>query len=113
MKPSRDFALEVYFAEWEFKARYNIGGSDLQSMTLSELLEFADPEDRKAWENLYLGYTESEGSPELREAIAGTYDHLCPDDILCFAGAEEGIFCAMHALLKPGDHALVLSLIHI
>ena len=107
MKPSRDFALEVYFAEWEFKARYNIGGSDLQSMTLSELLEFADPEDRKAWENLYLGYIEPEGSPELREVIAGTYDHLSPDDILCFAGAEEGIFCAMHALLKPGDHALV------
>ena len=108
MKPSRNFALEVYFAEWEFKARYNIGGSDLQSMTLSELLEFADPGDRTVYENLYLGYTETQGSPELREAIADTYDHLSPDDILCFAGAEEGIFCAMHALLKPEDHALVV-----
>ena len=107
MKPSRDFALEVYFSKWEFKARYNIGGSDLQSITLTELLKFADSKDRKAWESLYLGYTETEGAPELREAIADTYDHITADQILCFAGAEEGIFCAMHALLKPGDHALV------
>jgi len=107
MKPSKDFALEVHFAKWEFKARYNIGGSDLQSMTLPELLELADPEDRKAWESLYLGYTETAGAPELRQVIADTYDQLNPENILCFAGAEEGIFCAMHALLKPGDHALV------
>lgn len=107
MKPDRDFALEVYFAKWEFNARYNIGGSDLQSMTLSELLELADPQDRNAWKNLYLGYTETAGAPDLRQVIADTYDRLSPEHILCFAGAEEGIYCAMHALLKPADHALV------
>ena len=33
---------------------------------------------------------------------------LEPDDVYTFAGAEEAIFVAMHALLEPGDHAVVL-----
>ncbi len=107
MKPKRDFALEVYFSRWEFKVRYNVGGSDLQSLTLSQLLELAEPEDRRQWDNLLLGYTESFGSPELREVMADTYENIDTDNILTFAGAQEAIFCTMNALLKSGDHALV------
>ncbi len=29
--------------------------------------------------------------------------------MLCFAGAEEGIYLAMRALLEPGDHVVVLT----
>jgi aspartate/methionine/tyrosine aminotransferase len=107
MKPSRDFALEVYFSKWEFKARYNMAGSDIQSMSLTELLDLASPADRKHWETLSLGYTETYGLPELREVIAGTYETLQAKHILCFAGAEEALYIAMQAILKPGDHALV------
>ena len=32
-----------------------------------------------------------------------------PEDVLCFAGAEEAIYLAMHVLLDPGDHAVVLT----
>ncbi|MCP4725905.1 MAG: aminotransferase class I/II-fold pyridoxal phosphate-dependent enzyme [bacterium] len=106
-KLKRDFELEIFFSKWEFKARYNIGCSDMQSMKLSELLELADQEDLQKWNDTNLGYTETTGLPELKEVIAGTYNSVTPDDILCFAGAEEGIFCAMHALLEPGDHAIV------
>jgi len=107
MKPEKDFALEVFFSKWEFTAKYNIGGSDIESLKLSELLEMADDADRRQWDSLYLGYTEIYGAPELREVIAGLYPNLSAENILCFAGAEEGIFCAMHALLGPQDHALV------
>ena len=54
MKPMRDFELEKYFSNWEFKARYNLGGSDVQSMTLNKLLDLAEPMDREQWDNLYL-----------------------------------------------------------
>jgi hypothetical protein len=37
----RDFALEVHFSKWEFKARYNLTGSDAESMSVSELLALA------------------------------------------------------------------------
>jgi aspartate/methionine/tyrosine aminotransferase len=107
MKPGKDFALEVYFSKWEFTARYNIGGSDIESLTLSALMEYADDEDRQQWENLYLGYTETYGSPGLREVIGNTYQDIAAEDILCFAGAEEAIYCAMHAILGQEDHALV------
>ena len=42
---------------------------------------------------LRLGYTESTGHPLLRAEIAELYEHVEPDDVLVFAGAEEAIFC--------------------
>src|SRR5580704_6438975 len=80
----------------------------MQSMTLSELLALADAQDRSAWEQLYLGYTETWGSPTLRETIATTYNNITADEVLSFVGAQEGIFAAMHALLGPDDHAITI-----
>ena len=91
MRPLRPFALEVFFSKWEFTARYHLCASDMQSMTLSDLLAMADAADRAAWDQLYLGYTETWGSPTLRESIAATYDTITPDHVLTFVGAEEGI----------------------
>ena len=104
-----DFRLETFFSEWEFKARYHLCASDMQSLSLSELLEFATPARREAWDRLHLGYTETWGSPLLRETIATTYDRAQADDVLCFAGAGEGIYIAMHALLTRDDHAVVVT----
>ncbi len=105
----RDFALEVHFSKWEFKARYNMTGSDAQSMSLSDLLGMASAEDREAFDQLWLGYTETYGAPELREAIADTYDSVQASDILCFAGAEEAIYTAMRVMLEPQDHVIVIT----
>ena len=108
MKPLPDFRLETYFSRWEFNARFNLAASDAESMAVTELLELADDTGRRAWNELRLGYTETFGAPLLRQEIARTYDHVTPDDVLCFAGAEEGIFCAMNAVLEPDDHAIVV-----
>jgi aspartate/methionine/tyrosine aminotransferase len=108
-QPMRDFALEVYFSRWEFTAKYNLGGSDAETVSQKALLDLATPEDRTAFENLTLGYTESFGAPALREEIAKTYDTVRPEHILCFAGAEEAIYVAMRVLLAPGDHAIVVT----
>jgi hypothetical protein len=81
--------------------------SDAQTISLCDLLSLAEPEEREAWDNLTLGYTETWGSPALRRAVAATYAGLAAEDILCFAGAEEGLYCAMLALLDPDDHAIV------
>jgi aspartate/methionine/tyrosine aminotransferase len=108
MRALRPFALEVFFSKWEFTARHHLCASDMQSMTLSELLALADAQDRAAWDALYLGYTETWGSPGLRETIAGTYGSVAAAEILTFVGAQEGIFAAMHALLGPDDHAITI-----
>src|ERR1700730_7169693 len=105
----RDFSLEVYFSKWEFVARYNMTGSDAENMTLGELLSLASDADRAAFDNLSLAYTETWGAPALREEIAATYGSVDPLDVLCFAGAEEGIYAAMRVLLGPSDHVIVVT----
>jgi aspartate/methionine/tyrosine aminotransferase len=102
-----EFALERYFAKWEFAVEHLLCASDLQGYPMSELLALADDETRALWEGLTLGYTESTGHPLLRREIAALYDHIEPDDVVVFAGAEEGIFCLANVVLGPGDHAIV------
>ena len=104
-----DFKLETYLAKWEFGSRYHMTASDMETMTVSELLALAEPEDRMAFDTMRLAYIETTGTPALRAAIAGTYAGLAPEDVLAFAGAEEGIFCAMHALLDKDSHAVVVT----
>lgn len=107
--PMRDFELEVFFSRWEFAAHYNMTASDAESMSLAELVKLASPKDRAAFESLHLGYSETYGMPALRAEIAATYETVAPDDILCFAGAEEAIYVAMRVLLEPDAHAIVIT----
>lgn len=83
--------------------------SDAEEMTLADLLGMADEADREAFQTMCLGYTETWGAPGLRAEIAATYVRQKADDILCFAGASEGIFAANSALLERGDHAIVIT----
>jgi aspartate/methionine/tyrosine aminotransferase len=102
-----DFALERYFARWEFAVEHLLCASDVQGWSMAELLALADDETRAMWDGLTLGYTESTGHPLLRREIAATYEGLEADDVLVFAGAEEAIFCLANVELGPGDHAIV------
>ena len=102
-----DFALERYFARWEFAVEYLLCASDVEGYAMADLLRLADDETRALWDGLRLGYTESSGHPLLRAEIAVLYEDIDPDDILVFAGAEEAIFCLANVLLGPGDHAVV------
>jgi len=102
-----DFALERYFARWEFAVDHLLCASDVQGYPMAELLALADDDTRRMWDGLTLGYTESTGHPLLRAEIASLYEDLEPDDVLVFAGAEEAIFCLANVLLSPGDHAVV------
>jgi aspartate/methionine/tyrosine aminotransferase len=102
-----EFALERYFARWEFNVRHVLCASDVEGYPMAELLELADDETRSMWDGLALGYTESTGHPFLRQEIASLYETIEPDDVLTFAGAEEAVFCLMNVFLGPGDHAVV------
>ena len=99
------FAIERYFAKYEFTARYLLSSSDCESFSLSEVLEMADDEIKRQWDQLMLGYTETSGHPMLREAIAGSYNGIQTEDVIVVV-PEEGIFLLMHAMLEPGDHVV-------
>lgn len=102
-----DFALERFFARWEFAVEHLLCASDVQGYAMADLLDLADEETRAMWDGLTLGYTESTGHPLLRAEIASLYEGLEADDVLVFAGAEEAIFCLANILLDDGAHAIV------
>ncbi|WP_420413131.1 aminotransferase class I/II-fold pyridoxal phosphate-dependent enzyme [Roseibium sp.] len=106
-RPMRDFELEVFFSKWEFKARHHMTASDLESMAIPDLLAMASDEDRSAFKNLWLGYTETWGAPVLRAEIARTYDLMTAENVLCLAGAGEGLYTVSKVLLTADDHAIV------
>lgn len=104
-----DFKLETHFSRWEFKARYHMTASDAESMSLRELMAMASDDEREDFENMWLGYTQTFGNPQLRERIATMFAELHADDVLCFAGASEGIYAANCVLLDQDSHAIVIT----
>jgi aspartate/methionine/tyrosine aminotransferase len=102
-----DFQLEVYFSRWEFAARHHLTASDVESLTIGELLALGSDERREEFRNLALTYVPTWGSPALLNAIASTYDTVGTEHVLTFAGAEEAMFWALQELVGPGDHAVV------
>jgi aspartate/methionine/tyrosine aminotransferase len=99
------FALERYFDRHEFSARYLLSCSDCEPFSLARLLELADDESRQLWRDLSLGYTQTAGHPALRQAVAGTYQGVDPEDVMVVV-PEEGVFLFMQAALEPGDHVV-------
>jgi aspartate/methionine/tyrosine aminotransferase len=101
-----EFRLERYLASHEFSARYLLCTSDCESLSINELLSLEEGAS-DSFQNLVLGYTESQGSPSLREEIARWYSSISPDQVVVTTGAEETIFISMQVLLRPGDHVIV------
>tara|TARA_B110000263_G_scaffold55739_1_gene47220 strand:+ start:754 stop:1881 length:1128 start_codon:yes stop_codon:yes gene_type:complete len=104
-----DFKLETFFSKWEFNAKYHMCASDMESMTLQDLLNLGTEQDKEDWNQLNFKYIETCGSPKLRSAVANSYSKLSSENILAFAGAEEGLYVAMHCILKKDDHAIIIT----
>lgn len=102
----KEFKLERFFARYEFSAPYLLCSSDCESFTVKELLQLKENSEEEL-KNLWLGYTESQGSPILRKEISRLYEKTGPEEIIVFAGAQEGIFIFMNVLLNKGDHIIV------
>jgi aspartate/methionine/tyrosine aminotransferase len=100
------FPIEEYYAKHEFTARYMLSSSDSQSRTIAEVLAF-EPDALEALKSHWLGYTQSPGAPEVRQAVSSIYRRIAPEDTLIVSSAEEGIFVAANVLLGPGDHAII------
>jgi aspartate/methionine/tyrosine aminotransferase len=102
------FKLERFFAQYEFKVQYLLSSSDVESLSLTELLQMAAPESLALWQELHLGYTESPGHPLLRAEVAGLYRHIRAENVI-IAAPEEAIFIAMQAFLSANDHVISVS----
>lgn len=100
------FKLERYFAKYEFSTEFLLCSSDCEAMSVADLLALEEGAAEK-FQNTWLGYTESQGSPSLRGEIAKLYSTVQPEDVLVFSGANEAIYLFMLAALKKNDHVIV------
>lgn len=102
----KPFKLERYYTLYEFTSKYSICNSDCEAMSVGELLALEEGAQER-FNNLWLGYTETQGHPSLRQAIAKTYDHIKPENLLVCTGAQEPIFLFSQAVLSAGDEVIV------
>jgi len=102
------FKLERYFAKYEFNTEYLLCSSDSESMPVADLLAMEEGAAQK-FQQVWLGYTESPGSPALRAEICRLYETMQPEEILIHTGAQEAIFLFMFAAFKEFDHVIVHS----
>jgi aspartate/methionine/tyrosine aminotransferase len=100
------FKLERYFAKYEFNTQFLLCSSDCEAMPISGLLAF-EADAAEKFQNVWLGYTESQGSPNLRREICNLYTTMGPENILVHSGAGEAIYLFMHAMLERNDHVIV------
>ena len=102
------FKLERYFAKYEFNTKYLLCSSDCESMSIADLLAMEQSAAGKL-QQLWLGYTESQGSPALRSEICKLYETIHPEHVLVHTGAEEAVFLFMFAAFQEYDHVIVHS----
>ena len=106
--PARDLELATFLSGWHHATEHHLSPSECETMGLADLLALADDADRARWDTLDLGYTDPGGAPWLREALAVGYAALGPDDLVCFAGAQEALYATLRAVQAPGHHAVVV-----
>lgn len=97
----RDFGLEIFFGRYEFSAPYLLAQSDCESLSIRELLAL-EPGAQEDFLDTWLGYSENDGAPALREAVSGLYTQCGPENVLLHVGAQEAIFGALNVLVEPG-----------
>jgi aspartate/methionine/tyrosine aminotransferase len=100
------FAMERMQSTWENLVTFNISESGVHPMRVAELLE--EPEDLKAALDQLLGYTQSNGTPELRTAIAALYPGATIDHVEVTVGGSEANFVCCWQLVEPGDEVVMM-----
>ncbi|MCA9839149.1 MAG: pyridoxal phosphate-dependent aminotransferase [Trueperaceae bacterium] len=104
----QSFETERFFARYEFSATHLLSVSDCETVTIETLLELANM-NLSNLGGLSLGYTESQGNPALRAAIAKNYPSVTPEDVLVLGSPIEGLFISLQALLDKQDEVIILT----
>lgn len=100
------FALERLQSTWENRVAWNLAESGVHPLRLEELA-VAD-EDRAALFGQELGYTQTNGTPELRAAIAAMYPGARADHVEVTNGGSEANCIVLWHLIEPGDEMVMM-----
>ena len=100
------FEMERWQSTWENSVEFNLSESGVQPIPLRELLR-----EEAAIERFLdhpLAYSQGNGTPGLRSAIAATYRGATPDHVLVTNGSSEANLLATWHLVEKGDEVVVM-----
>lgn len=100
------FELERFQSEWEHRVRFNLSESGVRPLSVRQLV--GDDHALTALLDAPLIYTQTNGTPGLRAAIASTYPGATAEHVQVTNGGSEANFVVTWRLVEPGDEVVVL-----
>jgi len=100
------FAMERMQSTYENQVDFNLSESGVRPLRLGELLD--DPSSRGDFMAEALRYTQSNGTPALRELIALQYPGVTAANVLVTNGGAEANFIATWNLVEPADEVVMM-----
>jgi aspartate/methionine/tyrosine aminotransferase len=95
------FEMERMQSTWENLVDYDMSESGVRPLTLRELVDMGF--DLDAFLDQPLGYSQSNGTIELRERLAALYPGSSVDNIEVTNGTSEANYLVALSQLRPGD----------
>lgn len=101
------FAMERLQSTWENRVAWNLAESGIHPFRLEELADTA--EARAALLAQELGYTQTNGTQELRAAVAAMYPGATPDHVEITNGGSEANCIVLWHLVEPEDEVVMMA----
>ena len=100
------FVMERWQSTWEHRVEINLSDSGVHPLSVRELFDDATSLDEILSQRLI--YTQTNGTPELRSAIAALYPGASPQNIQVVNGGAEANFISIWSLIRPGDEVVMM-----
>ena len=100
------FELERFQSVHEHQVEINLTESGVEPLEVGELL---GPDAIEGLLGQPLAYTQSNGTPELRAAVATTLPGATEEHVVVANGGAEANFVACWRLIDPGDEVVVMQ----
>ena len=100
------FAMERMQSTWENLVEFNLSESGVRPMRVADL--FDGDAERERFLQQEICYTQSNGTVDLRTAIAGFYPGTTVDHVEVTNGGSEANFVACWKLLEPDDEVVMM-----
>jgi aspartate/methionine/tyrosine aminotransferase len=100
------FELERWQSIWENRVAWNLSESGVHPLRVEEVA--TSEADRHSVLTQELGYTQTNGTPELREAVTALYPGARIDQIEITNGGSEANCIVLWHLIEPGDEVVMM-----
>lgn len=97
--------MERWQSHHEHHVKHNLSESGVHPLSLGEVLQLT----RQELDGIRLGYTQSDGTAELKSAIADLYDGATSANVVVTTGGAEANMLTTWELVRPGDRVVIVQ----